>query len=326
MGRICGVYWQCPTRGIPLSGAEVWRKAPYCLTDRNRLAAMDYRSTGYPTRWTTLVEVVVSSEAPPGDCNNDNPRKVTPLHTRTMVILCVSGGTIYNVVYIFEVYYIPTQQALDLTKSQMGTLMGVFGAVSLLSYSPGGWLADRVSSRKLITLAMLLTGGSGFYYATFPSYRAVALVLHAFWGITIALIFWNAMIRATRNWAPSSQQGRAFGFLEAGRGLAGVAPASILLGVFSWLGSTRLALATVISSWSAIIVLCGVAAWFVLEDDIPSANPKTDGEKPKVGWKDVVQVLTIEGRMVDRDRHHGCEHRIRGPPISSPPTRPRSFS
>ena len=128
-----------------------------------------------------------------------------------MVILCVSAGTIYNVVYIFEVYYIPTQQALDLTKSQMGTLMGVFGAVSLLSYGPGGWLADRVSSRKLMTLAMLLTGGTGFYYATFPSYP-LALALHAFWGITIALIFWNAMIRATRNWAPSSQQGRAFGF------------------------------------------------------------------------------------------------------------------
>jgi nitrate/nitrite transporter NarK len=209
-----------------------------------------------------------------------------------MVILCVSGGTIYNAIYIFEVYYIPTQQALDLTKSQMGALMGVFGAVSLLAYGPGGWLADRVSSRKLITLAMLLTGGSGFYYATFPSYP-VALVLHAFWGVTIALIFWNAMIRATRNWAPSSQQGRAFGFLEAGRGLAGIVPSSILLGVFSWLGSTRMALATVISSWSAIIFLCGVAAWFVLEDDILSESARTDGEKPKVGWKDVVQVLRM---------------------------------
>jgi len=213
-------------------------------------------------------------------------------HALTMVILCVSGGTIYNVVYIFEVYYIPTQQALDLTKSQMGTLMGVFGAVSLLSYGPGGWLADRVSSRKLMTLAMLLTGGTGFYYATFPSYP-VALVLHAFWGITIALIFWNAMFRATRNWAPSSQTGGALGVLDTGRGLAGIIPASILLGVFSWLGSTRMALATVISSWSVIIVLCGVAAWFVLEDDISSANAKTDGAKPKVGWKEVIQVLKM---------------------------------
>jgi len=209
-----------------------------------------------------------------------------------MVVLCVSGGTIYNVVYVFEVYYIPTQQALDLTKSQMGMLMGVFGAASLACYGPGGWLADRFSSRKLITLAMLVTGGTGFYYATFPSYP-LALALHAFWGVTIALVFWNALIRATRNWAPSAGQGRAFGFLESGRGLLGTLGSTVLLGVFTWMGSTRMALATVISSWSAVIFVCGVAAWFVLEDDAPSDRIEPNHHRHKVGWEEVVQVLRM---------------------------------
>jgi MFS family permease len=53
-------------------------------------------------------------------------------------------GTIFNVPYIFEVYYIPTQQALGISKSQMGMLMGIFGIFSLAGYGPGGWLADRV--------------------------------------------------------------------------------------------------------------------------------------------------------------------------------------
>ncbi len=119
-----------------------------------------------------------------------------------MVILCVSGGTIFNVVYVFEVYYLPLQQAMELSKSQVGMLLGVFGAFSMLSYGPGGWLADRFSSRKLITIAMLFTGGTGFLYAGFPGYK-VALALHALWGICISLVFWNAMIKATRNWAPS---------------------------------------------------------------------------------------------------------------------------
>jgi nitrate/nitrite transporter NarK len=209
-----------------------------------------------------------------------------------MVVLCLSGGTIYNVVYLFEVYYIPYQQAFELTKGEMGMLMGVFGAVSLLCYAPGGWLADRFSSRKLITLAMLITGSTGFYYASFPSYK-MAMAMHVLWGISISLIFWNAMIRATRNWAPESQQGRAFGFLEAGRGLASVIPASILLGLFTWLGSTRMALATVISGWSAIIVLCGVAAWFVLEDDNPTRAAGSGGKKTGAGWKTVVEVLKM---------------------------------
>ncbi len=209
-----------------------------------------------------------------------------------MVILCVSGGTIFNVVYVFEVYYLPLQQAMELSKSQVGMLLGVFGAFSMLSYGPGGWLADRCSSRKLITIAMLFTGGTGFLYAGFPGYK-VALALHALWGICISLVFWNAMIKATRNWAPSEQQGRAFGFLEAGRGVSGTIGATILLGVFTWLGSTRMALATVIASWSTIIVLCGVAAWFVLQDDGPAGEAGSEKEKPKVGWREVKLVLKM---------------------------------
>jgi nitrate/nitrite transporter NarK len=121
----------------------------------------------------------------------------------------------------------------------------------------------------------------------------VALTLHALWGISISLVFWNAMIKATRNWAPSEQQGRAFGFLEAGRGLFGTIGGSILLGVFTWLGSTRMALATVIASWSTIIVLCGVAAWFVLQDDGPASEGQPEGKKKKVGWHDVTLVLKM---------------------------------
>ena len=221
----------------------------------------------------------------------ESPRR-SLRHALTMVILCVAGGTIFNVVYVFEVYYLPLQQAMGLSKSQIGMLLGVFGAFSMLSYGPGGWLADRFSSRKLITIAMLFTGSTGFLYAGFPSYK-VALVLHALWGISISLVFWNAMIKATRNWASSERQGRAFGFLEAGRGLFGTIGSTILLGVFTWLGSTRMALATVIASWSGIIVLCGVAAWFVLQDDGPASRADSEEQKPKVGWSEVKLVLKM---------------------------------
>jgi nitrate/nitrite transporter NarK len=54
-----------------------------------------------------------------------------------------------------------------------------------------------------------------------------------------------------------------------------------------------MALATVISSWSVIIVLWGVAAWFVLEDDAPSGAGESEGENPKVGWKEITQVLKM---------------------------------
>jgi len=209
-------------------------------------------------------------------------------HWLIMVVLSVSGGLIFMAPFLREVYYIPMQEAMNLTNTQMGMLMGVFGAVGLLTYFPGGWLADRVSSRKLITLGMIATGASGLYFATFPGYAA-NLLLHAFWGISITLVFWGAMIKATRGWAPADEQGRAFGILETGRGLSEVLSHTALLALFAWLGSTYAALSTVIVSFSLFNIALGVAAWFLIED---SQKSETENSK-KVGLSEVLQVLKM---------------------------------
>jgi sugar phosphate permease len=209
-----------------------------------------------------------------------------------MAVLCTSGGAIYNLPYVFEIWYVPMQQAMDLSKTQMGVLMGVFGGVSMVAYFPGGWLADRLSPRKLITVAMIVTGVGGFYFATFPSYESL-LALHAFWGLSINLVFWNAMIKGTRDWAPSSEQGRAFGILEAGRGVVEVIPSTILLAVFAWLGSTDAALATVIVSYSILNIALGLAAWWILEDPRTSGEPDLQPGKRGDGWAEVMSVLKM---------------------------------
>jgi len=203
-----------------------------------------------------------------------------------MAVLSLSGGLIFMAPFLREVYYIPMQEAMSLSNTQMGMLMGVFGAVSMLTYFPGGWLADRISSRKLITLGMLATGGSGLYFATYPGY-IVNLLLHAFWGISITFVFWGAMIRATRGWAPASEQGRAFGILETGRGLTEVFAHSALLALFAWLGSNYAALSTVIVTFSLVNIGLGIAAWFLIEDNTRTSQ----SSREKVGLPEVIQVL-----------------------------------
>ena len=209
-------------------------------------------------------------------------------HWLIMAVLSVSGGMIFLAPFLREVYYIPMQEAMELSNTQMGMLMGVFGTVSMLMYFPGGWLADRISSRILITLGMLATGGSGLYFATFPAYTA-NLLLHAFWGISITFVFWGAMIKATRGWAPADEQGRAFGILETGRGLGEVVSHTVLLALFAWLGSTYAALSTVIVVFSLFNIGLGVAAWFLIVD-----NARVDSSnRHRVGLQDVLQVLKM---------------------------------
>ncbi|KPK61435.1 MAG: hypothetical protein AMS21_09210 [Gemmatimonas sp. SG8_38_2] len=206
-----------------------------------------------------------------------------------MACLSLSGGFIYLIPFLREVYYIPLQQALDINNTQLGVLMGVFGTTSLITYFPGGWLADRCSARNLITFSMLATGFTGLYFAAFPSYT-MSVALHAFWGVTCSLTFWSAMIKATRNWAPPEEQGRAFGILESGRGIAEVAGSTAFLAVFAWLGSGKLALSWVVILLSVSNLACGVMAWFVLED---SAQQVREPTRERIGLQQVLTVLRM---------------------------------
>ncbi|MFT5362129.1 MAG: sugar phosphate permease, partial [Porticoccaceae bacterium] len=129
-----------------------------------------------------------------------------------LTILCLSGGTIFMLPFLREVYYIPMQQAFSFSHTQMGVLSSVFGTTSLLAYFPGGWLADRYSSRKLMSSGLLGVALAGVFYSAFPSY-SISIAIHAFWGLCTSLVFWGAMIKATRNWGNSNEQGRAFGLL-----------------------------------------------------------------------------------------------------------------
>ncbi len=207
-----------------------------------------------------------------------------------MTVLSFSGGIIFLLPFLQEVYYLPLAQALSLNNTQVGSLMSIFGTTSLIVYFPGGWVADRVSPRKLITISLVTTGALGWYLATFPSYE-ISLLIHAVWGVTVTFLFWGAMIRMTRNWAPPEEQGKAFGILETGRGLGEVLSSLGFLVVFAALGSGDMALSSVIKSLSVLILLLGAVAWYTLDDTVDSAE--SAGQKPKIGLQEIMRVLRM---------------------------------
>lgn len=207
-----------------------------------------------------------------------------------MTVLSLSGGIIFLLPFLQEVYYLPIAHALQLNNTEVGSLMSAFGFTSMITYFPGGWLADRISPRKLITISLLSTGAAGHYFATFPSYR-ISLAIHAFWGVSITLLFWSAMIRVTRNWAAPEEQGKAFGILETGRGLGEVLSSMAFLAVFAGLGSGDTALSMVITQFSALFLLLGILAWFTLGDNLGGGH--ASGDRYKVGLSEIIGVLRM---------------------------------
>ena len=183
-----------------------------------------------------------------------------------MLSLCLAGGTIFILPFLREVYYIPMREAFGYSNTQMGILNGVFGAFSLATYFPGGWLADRISARRLMSTALIGCGLGGVYLSTLPTYGE-ALAIHAFWGICCSLIFWNAMIKATRIWASPQNQGFAFGLLESGRGITEMLISTLLLALFAWIGNSAESFSQIVLILAVANILVAVMIWITLEDD-----------------------------------------------------------
>ena len=204
-----------------------------------------------------------------------------------MAVLGLSGTVIYLLPFLRELYYEPLQQALRITNTQSGMLTAVFGMTSLATYPLGGWIADRVSPRLLISLSLISTGLLGFIFSTFPSYP-VALGIHALWGVTVTGMMWGALIKATREWAPPEQQGQAFGLLEAGRGVSEAMLASILVAVFASLGGDVPAFSKIIMIYATLHVALGIIAWRVISPGSPVRN-----ETERSGFSDFATVAKM---------------------------------
>ncbi len=193
--------------------------------------------------------------------------RVSLWRSRGMLLLLVAGNTvIYMMIYLRGTYYIPLMEELQINNTQLGMMGVAYGVAAALCYFPGGWLADRLSARKLLALSYILTGLGGFYYATFPSYL-MCVLLHAYWGVTTSLIFWAASVKATRQLAAVTEQGRAYGFLEAGHGIAAGILLSVGLAFFARLGSDSDALSLVITAYALLCLLIGVITWLFFKQE-----------------------------------------------------------
>ena len=208
-----------------------------------------------------------------------------------MVLLCLSGSIIYWLPFLSEIYYVPMQDAFGFSKTQIGLLLSTYGTVSLITYFPGGWLADRVAPRKMISTALVITAAGGVVFSTYPSFE-ICLFLHGLWGVSTGCVFWAALIKATRNWASEEEQGRAFGFLEGGRNLSDMVIATVTLAVFAYRGGSDAALSEQILFYALAALLLGIFVWFVMEDD--TATTERGREiRSTVSLSDIGKVLKL---------------------------------
>ncbi|MFP6675249.1 MAG: MFS transporter [Pirellulaceae bacterium] len=198
----------------------------------------------------------------------------------TMFSLVLAGEAIFGLPFAVSRYFGPTFKTVFVVNDkQLGELFSFYGFVAMFAYLLGGPLADRFSARKLLSFALCSTGIFGFQMATIPSFGTMK-ILFAIWGVTTILPFWAALIRATREWGGTVQQGKAFGILDGGRGMLAACIATVAYLVFRVYPDERDALCTVIYMYTFVSIGAGVFVWFCVPDSTPTERlaVRDDGE------------------------------------------------
>ncbi|MEM1411501.1 MAG: MFS transporter [Pseudomonadota bacterium] len=208
-----------------------------------------------------------------------------------MVGLVVAGEAVYLLPFVVARFFRPTLlETFGLSNTELGTAMAVYGVVAMLSYFPGGPLADRFSARKLLALSLWTTAAGGMVMATLPGFR-LSVWVWGFFGVTTILLFWAALIRATRDWGGAESQGRAFGLLDAGRGVLAAVMASLGAALFAWsfpdgyqaasFDERRQVMTLIIHGYTLATFLAGIFVWFAVPERPPGRGKRWDpAEEP----------------------------------------------
>ncbi len=228
--------------------------------------------------------------------------------SKWIVITClvVAGEMIFSLPFHVARYFRPTVlDVFNLSNAALGDIFAVYGITAMLAYYPGGAIADRFSARKLMTVSLIATAIGGLYMAQIPS-RTELNFLFAYWGITSILLFWAALIRATRDWGGSSVQGSAFGLLDGGRGLIAATVATVGVFFFSQVLPTdfeavtvlqrKHALQAVIYYYTFMTITAGVLVWFF----IPNTDNNVSVKEPVANLRLVLSqsVVWLQGAIV----------------------------
>ena len=206
-----------------------------------------------------------------------------------LCFLILGGGTIFKLSSMKDVFYVPMQADWGLTNTEVGFGFTIYAAVQTIGLFSSLYIADRFSKKILLPAGLIGVGLCGAYLTTLPPFSGylIAFGAMAFFG---EVVYWPVLLKAVRLLGNRDEQGRMFGFLEAGRGVVDVLIASGALFVFVQFGEGKAGMQAGLVYYTLITIIVGIITYFIVDAD-DRTIPQNDEDVNKQIFKGIKNVV-----------------------------------
>ncbi|MGY6172040.1 MFS transporter [Candidatus Mycoplasma pogonae] len=224
--------------------------------------------------------------------------------------IALGAGTIYITPYMLYTFKSQLVQIMNVQESNFAILLTVYGVVNTIFYIPGGWLADRMSTKSLFTISMIGTGIVTIWYSLIGIQGAnidfnQLIIIHILFSFTTVLTFWSAFVKGVKLLGPPSEQSKLYSATETTRYSLQLATSFISVALSAifvvspifvqlTIGGNQISgssMFIVLIVYAAIYVLTGILCLFLL--------PGKFRIKRNAFYNNRYQYLNIQNKVID---------------------------
>ena len=95
-----------------------------------------------------------------------------------LTLLIVAGELIFSLPFHVSRFFRPSLlEDYNYSNMELGIAFSIYGVTALLSYMPGGYIADKISPKYLLFSSLFLTSIGGIFFMTNPSINGLYFYL-----------------------------------------------------------------------------------------------------------------------------------------------------
>ena len=217
----------------------------------------------------------------------------------TIIALGLAGGSIYFIPYVKYVFYDAQIAAMGINNTQSGLLLTMYTIGNMVLYIPGGYLADKVSTKRALIISLVATSVLTWVYA-FSLNFVVSMIIWLGLSFSTAFVFWSALMKAVRIVGTEEEQGFMYGLYYACNGIAAALTSFISLYAYNTAGEDiKSGFVRGVNASGVVVLIAAICLVFLMKEDAGKVTTESDDDKislPMVGKvlkSPVVWILSI---------------------------------